>query len=62
MAGISRSLHKATIASSQLSVPVSELEPSVNGKLEITCLATIPAHVEDLEQYADYKTTSVKGK
>lgn len=61
-ASSSRNLHKATIASSQLSVAVSELEPGSNGKLEITCLATIPAHVGPGEQYADYKTYSVKSK
>ncbi|XP_063705124.1 uncharacterized protein LOC134834407 [Culicoides brevitarsis] len=55
-----KALHKPTISSSQLSVAVSELEPGSNGKLEITCLATIPAHVGPGEQYADYKTYSVK--
>uniref|UniRef100_A0A336LMT9 CSON008001 protein n=1 Tax=Culicoides sonorensis TaxID=179676 RepID=A0A336LMT9_CULSO len=55
-----RNSHKATISSSQLSVAVSELEPGNNGRLEITCLATIPAHVGPGEQFADYKTYSVK--
>ena len=60
--GGSRNLHKSTIASSQLSIPVIELEAGSNGKLEITCLATIPAHVGTGEQFADYKTYSVKSK
>lgn len=59
---IHRNSHKATISSSQLSVAVSELEPGSNGRLEITCLATIPAHVGPGEQFADYKTYSVKSK
>lgn len=59
---IHRSSHKATISSSQLSVAVAELEPGSNGRLEITCLATIPAHVGPGEQFADYKTYSVKSK
>lgn len=57
-----RNSHKATISSSQLSVAVAELEPGSNGRLEITCLATIPAHVGPGEQFADYKTYSVKSK
>lgn len=47
--------------SSQLSIEVSELH-ALNGRLEISCLATIPAHVKPGEQYADYKTYSVKSK
>lgn len=46
---------------SQLSIEVSGLQP-LNGRLEITCLATIPAHVKIGEQYTDYKTYSVKSK
>lgn len=40
---------------------MSELH-ALNGRLEISCLATIPAHVKPGEQFADYKTYSVKSK
>lgn len=53
--------HRLIATSSQLSVEVSELH-ALNGRLEISCLATIPAHVKPGEQYADYKTYSVKSK
>lgn len=52
--------HRGVISSSQLSIEVSELHIGSNGKLEITCLATIPAHVGPGEQFADYKTYSIK--
>lgn len=55
------SRHRFVATSSQLSIEVSELH-ALNGRLEISCLATIPAHVKPGEQYADYKTYSVKGK
>lgn len=57
-----RNSHKGTASSSQLSIEVSDLHASTNGRLEITCLATIPAHVGPGEQFADYKTYSVKSK
>lgn len=41
---------------------MSELHAGANGRLEITCLSTIPASVGPGEQYADYKTFSVKGE
>lgn len=50
------------MASSQLVVQVSELHADINNRLEITCLATIPAHVGPGEQFADYKTYSVKSE
>ncbi|XP_031624821.1 uncharacterized protein LOC116341720 [Contarinia nasturtii] len=54
------SRHRLVATSSQLSIQVSELH-ALNGRLEISCLATIPAHVKpEGEQYADYKTYSVK--
>lgn len=55
-------MHPGTYSSSQLSIEVSELHAGSNGRLEITCLSTIPASVGPGEQYADYKTFSVKGK
>lgn len=57
-----KNLHKPMVSSSQLTVEVSELHTALNGRLEITCLATIPAHVGPGEQFADYKTLSVKSK
>lgn len=57
-----RRMHPGTYSSSQLSIEVSELHAGSNGRLEITCLSTIPASVGPGEQYADYKTFSVKGE
>ncbi|CAO1392575.1 unnamed protein product [Diamesa serratosioi] len=58
--GAARRLHPGMFSSSQLSIEVSELHADTNGRLEITCLATIPANVDPGEQYADFKTFSVK--
>jgi hypothetical protein len=57
-----RKAHPETYSSSQLSIEVSELHAGTNGRLEITCVSTIPASVAPGEQFADYKTFSVKGK
>lgn len=57
-----RRAHPGTFSSSQLSIEVSELHADANNRLEITCISTIPASVGPGEQYADYKTYSVKGK
>lgn len=54
--------HRTSSSSSQLSVDMSEVYVPPNGRVEITCLATIPAHVGPGEQYADYKTFSVKSE
>ncbi|XP_055847405.1 uncharacterized protein LOC129913047 isoform X1 [Episyrphus balteatus] len=45
---------------SQLNMEITEQHIGSNGRLEITCLATIPTQVGLGEQYADYKTYSVK--
>lgn len=58
----SRSSHRATASSSQLSVDMTEQYLDSNGRVEITCLATIPEHVKQGDQYADYKTFSMRGK
>lgn len=51
--------HKPTIASSQLSIGTYDFKD----KLELTCVATIPAYVDHQhEEYADYKTYSYIGK
>lgn len=60
--GVVRNPHRPIFSASQLSVEVSNLHAGSNGRLEITCLATIPAHVGPGEQFADYKTYSVKSK
>lgn len=60
--GAARRLHPGMFSSSQLSIEVSELHADINGRLEITCLATIPANVDPGEQYADFKTFSVKSE
>lgn len=54
-------LYRGNISISQLNIEVSEIYVGDKDKLEITCLATIPAHVNDGEQFADYKAYSVKG-
>lgn len=46
----------------QLQIELSEEHIDSNGRLELTCLATIPAYVEAGEQYADYKTSLRNGK
>lgn len=61
--GIIKTVHKPSISGSQLSIEVSKLQPTgSSGRVEITCLATIPAHVDIGEEFADYKTFSVKSK
>lgn len=50
------------LSASQLSIDVAALHPGPTGRVEITCLATIPAHVDIGEEFADYKTYSVKSK
>lgn len=57
-----KNMHRPYMAASMLVMEVSELHADMNGRLEITCLATIPAHVGPGEQFADYKTYSVKSK
>lgn len=59
---VPRRQHPLTYSSSQLSIEVSKLHAGANGRLEITCLATIPAQIGIDEEYADYKTHSVKGE
>lgn len=46
----------------QLQIELSEDHIDSNGRLELTCLATIPAYVGAGEQYADYKTSLRNGK
>jgi hypothetical protein len=51
-----------TYSSSQLSIKVSDLHADKNGRLEITCLSTIPAKVGGDDLFADFKSYSVKSK
>lgn len=55
-------MNRATYSSSQLSIKVSELHADANGRLEISCMSTIPQKVEPGEMYADFKSYSVKSK
>jgi hypothetical protein len=54
------SSYRGTFTASQINIHVSEQHADSNGRLEITCIATIPDHVSQGEQYADYKTFSIK--
>uniref|UniRef100_A0A182Q9I8 Ig-like domain-containing protein n=1 Tax=Anopheles farauti TaxID=69004 RepID=A0A182Q9I8_9DIPT len=55
-----RKSHRVSASYSQLSIRITEALTNNLGRIEITCLATIPAHVEPGEQYADYKTSLIK--
>ncbi|XP_055539015.1 uncharacterized protein LOC129726403 [Wyeomyia smithii] len=55
-----RKIHRVSASYSQLSIRITEALTNNLGRIEITCLATIPAHVEQGEQYADYKTSLIK--
>lgn len=57
-----RSGHRGSVSSSQLTVDLTEQYLDSNGLVEVTCLATIPEHVNEGEQYADYKTFSMRGE
>lgn len=55
-------LNRPTYSSSQLNIKVSDLHAGLNGRLEISCMGTIPAKVGKGEMYADFKSYSVKSK
>ncbi|XP_058836192.1 uncharacterized protein LOC131692868 [Topomyia yanbarensis] len=59
-AGEPRKIHRVSASYSQLTIRITEALTNNLGRIEITCLATIPAHVEPGEQYADYKTSLIK--
>lgn len=46
---------------SQLNIDLEEAHNN-NGRMELTCLSTIPSAIGQGEQFADYKTYSVKGE
>jgi hypothetical protein len=49
-------------SSSQLSIQVSELHADEKGRLEISCVSTIPSKVGRGEQFADFKSYSIKSE
>ncbi|XP_044727071.1 uncharacterized protein LOC123290806 [Chrysoperla carnea] len=51
--------HHIDASVSQLSVEVSELHAGDSGKLELTCVATIPGYLGHGEKYADIRTHTV---
>lgn len=55
-----RKQHRVAASYSQLAIRITEALTNNVGRIEITCLATIPARVEPGEQYADYKTSLIK--
>lgn len=55
-------VYRVTHTISQLRVELSDLHTDSNGRVEVTCLATIPARVLPGEQYADYKTVSERSE
>lgn len=56
-------MNRPTHSSSQLSIQVSELHADANGRLEISCLSTIPGKISPPdEMFADYKSYSIKSK
>lgn len=57
-----RKQHRVAASYSQLAIRITEALTNNVGRIEITCLATIPARVEPGEQYADYKTSLIKRK
>lgn len=59
---IKQVLNRPTYSSSQLNVKVSELHAGANGRLEISCVSTIPAKVGKGDAFADFKSYNVKSK
>lgn len=52
---------KGLFSVSQLNIELNEQHVDANGRMELTCLSTIPAAVGPGEQFPDYKTYSVRG-
>lgn len=46
----------------QLSIEVSELHVGDDGTLRLTCMATIPGYVNNIENYADTRSSTVQSK
>lgn len=61
--GIKGVMYRPTWSSSQLSIDVTDLHADANGRLEISCLSTIPAKLlQPGDEYADFKIYSVKSE
>lgn len=61
--GIKGVMYRPTWSASQLSIDVSDLHADANGRLEISCLSTIPAKLlQPGDEYADFKIYSVKSE
>jgi hypothetical protein len=61
--GIKGVMYRPTWSASQLSIDVSDLHADANGRLEISCLSTIPAKLlQKGDEYADFKIYSVKSE
>lgn len=59
---LKQALWRPLASKNQLNINVSHLVPDVNGRIEITCVATIPPQADPGEDYADIKSTSAQGK
>lgn len=55
-------VYRVTHTISQLRVDLSDMHVDHMGRVEVTCLATIPARVAQGEQYADYRTVSERSE
>lgn len=58
---INRIRYRPTHSSSELRIRVSELHADANGRLEISCVSTIPAEVDRNEEFADFRIFKVRG-
>lgn len=54
-------VYRGVPSTTQLTVAVSELHALENGRLELTCMATIPAYVNTGDSFADAKLHTVPG-
>jgi hypothetical protein len=59
---ISKIRYRPTHSSSELRINVSELHADEHGRLEISCVSTIPAEVGRNEEFADFRVQVVRGK
>jgi hypothetical protein len=56
-------MNRPTYSSSQLSIEVSDLHADDNGRLEISCISTIPAKISpQLDTFPDFKSYSIKSE
>lgn len=55
-------MNRPTFSASQISIQVSALHADSKGRLEISCVSTIPSKIGRGDMYADYKSYSTKSK